>query len=498
VESFPLWVVGYLRGRVWWIKYQDANGEPAYEATPARTKAEARALLREVEERAFRQRRGLEPRTLNPESWTVGDLMRWWLASYSEQSESHGSNVGTVRNHILAAPIAEKRLEQVGPGDIEELLNAKGRELSPGTVNHIRAFFVRAFNKARKAQKWLGGNPAEETDTRRVPDRIATILAPEEVLPFFAALAPDQRPVFATAILAGLRKGELCGLQKSDVDLARRLLFVRRSYGRPSTKNDKQRVVRIPGELAAFLGQALVSSPSPWLFPDEAGAMRTKTWQPEDVLRRALKRAGIVTGYTHKCRRKGCGHEEAHADPEPRRCRRCRFLLWPKGHVREIRFHDLRHTYARVLLMLGANLVSVQKLLGHSDPKITERRYGHLLPESMSAEVNRLRFGLGPLAESGRNSPAFAAPGSPPVTPGLQSAPQPKREAGTLPDSGTIPASLLAACTGLEGTGTQSDKRPTGHAFRQERPAGQRLPGPVPLHARRRQSTRIGLGHGDV
>ncbi len=38
--------------------------------------------------------------------------------------------------------------------------------------------------------------------------------------------------------------------------------------------------------------------------------------------------------------------------------------------------------------MLGANLVSVQKLLGHSDPKITERRYGHLLPEFMSAEVN--------------------------------------------------------------------------------------------------------------
>jgi hypothetical protein len=58
----------YLRGRVWWIKYQDANAEPAYEATPARTKAEAKALLREVEERAFRQRRGLEPRTLNPES----------------------------------------------------------------------------------------------------------------------------------------------------------------------------------------------------------------------------------------------------------------------------------------------------------------------------------------------------------------------------------------------------------------------------------------------
>ncbi len=44
--------------------------------------------------------------------------------------------------------------------------------------------------------------------------------------------------------------------------------------------------------------------------------------------------------------------------------------------------------------MSGAALVSVQRLLGHSDPKITERRYGRLLPDFMAAEVNRLRFGL--------------------------------------------------------------------------------------------------------
>jgi hypothetical protein len=117
----------YQRGRVWWIKYQDANGEPAYDPTPARTKAEAKALLREFEERVYRQRRGLEPRTLNPENWTVADLMNWWLANYSAQSESHDRNVGTVHINILTASIAAKRLEQVGPGDIEELLNTKGR-----------------------------------------------------------------------------------------------------------------------------------------------------------------------------------------------------------------------------------------------------------------------------------------------------------------------------------------------------------------------------------
>ena len=70
--------------------------------------------------------------------------------------------------------------------------------------------------------------------------------------------------------------------------------------------------------------------------------------------------------------------------------------------------------------MLGANLVSVQKLLGHSDPKVTERCFGHFLPEFMSAEVNRLHFGLGRLLESGREWQAFAAPRSPRLTPRSQ------------------------------------------------------------------------------
>ncbi len=58
----------YQRGAVWWIKYKGVGGEDRYESTPARTKAEARVLLREIEERVFRQVRGLAPLTLNPEN----------------------------------------------------------------------------------------------------------------------------------------------------------------------------------------------------------------------------------------------------------------------------------------------------------------------------------------------------------------------------------------------------------------------------------------------
>jgi hypothetical protein len=116
-------------------------------------------------------------------------------------------------------------------------------------------------------------------------------------------------------------------------------------------------------------------------------------------------------------------------------------------NVRPIRFHDLRHTYASVLLMLGANLVAVQRLLGHSDPKITERRYGHLLPEFMQAEVNRLRFGLPRLAPPSSALDSLRPPG---VTPVLHGASAEKREAGAPGFSRGTPASCVAGCRGLE------------------------------------------------
>ena len=135
--------------------------------------------------------------------------------------------------------------------------------------------------------------------------------------------------------------------------------------------------------------------------------------------------------------------------------------LWPKARVRHIRFHDLRHTYGSVLLMLGANLVSVQRLVGHSDPKITERRYSHFSPDFMSTEVNRLRFGLPALApalplpptsaENGSGSQDLAAPSTPLGTPLVQ-LPRNGERKGRDPTEKSleVPASELARDTGFE------------------------------------------------
>ena len=75
------------------------------------------------------------------------------------------------------------------------------------------------------------------------------------------------------------------------------------------------------------------------VFPAPDGKMFRKSTQLELTLRRAMRKASLVTGYVHKCRRKGCGHQEPTADANPRRCPKCNFKLSAIGQVRQIQFH---------------------------------------------------------------------------------------------------------------------------------------------------------------
>src|SRR5512138_3806822 len=102
------------KGR-WRFKFKDADGEWRTVTSKAATKAETRSELHEKELEVERQVLGLAPRSVNPERWTVADLMRWWLDTYSRHQAAHGSNEGTVRCHILSSPIAGKLLERVHP-----------------------------------------------------------------------------------------------------------------------------------------------------------------------------------------------------------------------------------------------------------------------------------------------------------------------------------------------------------------------------------------------
>lgn len=88
------------------------------------------------------------------------------------------------------------------------------------------------------------------------------------------------------------------------------------------------------------------------------------------------------------------GHVEHSASSEVRRCSKagCGFTLWPLPKPRTIRFHDLRHTTATLLLKARVPLAVVQRILGHSSSTITAGVYGHLDVDDMRAGLEQLSF----------------------------------------------------------------------------------------------------------
>jgi integrase len=155
------------------------------------------------------------------------------------------------------------------------------------------------------------------------------------------------------AIHTGLRKGELLGLRWQDLDLQTRRLTVARSYqGTP--KSGKPRHLRLPAACVPMLREwAPLCPPTPegLVFPLGDGDPHSP--------RAMLGLPGLL---------KAAG---------------CRVPAHP--------WHAMRHTFASHFIMRGGNILTLQKILGHSDVKMT-MIYAHLAPDFLAEEMDRLDF----------------------------------------------------------------------------------------------------------
>ena len=187
------------------------------------------------------------------------------------------------------------------------------------------------------------------------------ILTPDELATVLEAAREPERTIFRVAAFTGLRRGELLGLQWGDVELDKARLHVRRSfgphgYGAPKSAAGR-RVVPLTAGLVAELrahharGPVVALDPEPdaLVFPSAAGtpiAPRTleKRWA------RALRQAG----------------------------------------VRHLPLHSLRHFAASALIASGANVKTVQAIIGHASAQLTLDVYGHLFPDDLDQVAVRL------------------------------------------------------------------------------------------------------------
>jgi integrase len=375
------------RGGKWAARWKDAHGNWREERLTHGSKTEARHYALEQEKTAERQRKGLDPLAGTGDD-TFEDLFTWWWDEYGRRLRS--TTVRSFARKHLISTIGKLRVREVTAAKLEGVMNSRADDLAPRSINHLRGLVHVVYSKAIRRGKWTGTNPAAAVERRKVIRGKPEYLRPEEVTGLIVALDPRWRPLFATAALTGMRKGELLGLRKTDVNIAERTIMVARSYDHETTKGGHTDLLPVPDLLIPWLEEALHRSPSPLVFPRPDGSMHSTDLALDEVLRRALGRAGVVTGYEHRCRRKGCGYRKLEPSADGGRCPKCNMKLWAKPLPRHVRFHDLRHTTATLLLKAGVPLATVQRVLRHSDPRLTAMTYGHLDVSDMRAGMNGL------------------------------------------------------------------------------------------------------------
>jgi len=338
----------------------------------AKSQAEARRKLTE----AIADRdRGL---TYDAEGLTVEGYLAQWLEDSVRGSvkvttyQSYGS---LVRLHVCPT-LGRTKLAALTPAHVQTLYRAKLDEgLAPKTVKYIHTTLHRAL---RQAVRWglVPRNAAAEADPPKVHTPEMRPLSPAQARTLLAAAEGNRlEALYILAVSTGMRQGELLGLGWEDVDFEASTVRVRRTLtlakGGPRLTEPKTRGSRRSIRLTARAVDALQRHQA---RQESEGAARVDEWNAWDLVFCTRRGTPIRRDNLH----------DKHWKP-----------LLGRAGLPDIRFHDLRHTCATLLLTKGVHPKIVSEMLGHSSIAITLDTYSHVIPGLGDAAASAMEDALG-------------------------------------------------------------------------------------------------------
>jgi integrase len=274
-----------------------------------------------------------------------------------------------VRLHIIPE-LGRVRLRALKSRDVRRLYREKLEAgLSPRTVQIIHTVLRKALQQAVRDDV-LTRNVCDAVTAPRPTKKEMQPLTPEQAKSLLENVREDRlRGLYVLAITAGLREGELLGLRWDDVDLERKLLQVRRQLTRTrdglsftAPKRDKARVVRLTDIAIAALKAHREAQ-------NEERARAGSLWEETSlVFTSSIGTPVDVGNLTYRSFRP----------------------LLKRTNLPRIRFHDLRHTCATLLLSKGTHPKIVQEMLGHANISMTMDTYSHVLPDMQEKAVSAM------------------------------------------------------------------------------------------------------------
>lgn len=382
------------RGSVWYVKWKDATGKWRRQATTARSAADAKLFHAELARQSNRQRLGLDAQPLQT-GMAFWNLCEWYLAEHVTQA-SKRRLISLFKVHAKENSLGGLPLTAINGAVLSTYWKRMEKDgYSPRSINLVRANFGAVFEAAKRSHLWAGDNPAWNSDFKEVIRGPRPTLSADEVELVIANVAPAWRTFFAIGCYLGLRKGEICGLRKDAYDPVGRTLYVGTSYGAQHTKGKRWDTLPVPSSLVPYLEEGL-KTPGPFMCPRPDGSMKNENAAPEDILKVSMRRAGLIEKWVHKCRRCKKNGTTTHIeskDAEPIHCPKpgCGMKMWPSAvHRSGMKFHDMRHTVATLLLKKGTPIQHVQRILRHASITTTVNTYGHLVTEDLRFFVEKM------------------------------------------------------------------------------------------------------------
>ena len=301
---------------------------------------------------------------------TLGQWLDRWMEDYAADTlrpNTLRSYEQYIRCYIKPC-LGDKVVSRVTAQDVQKLytkLKREGRvhdhpeyghELSDTMVRRIHAMLHRCLRDAETAHV-IPRNPAAGAALPKADHSPKQILTREQTQAFLTAVDGSEvwRDFFYTELTTGLRRGEICGLMWQDFDERAGTLKIVRSVNTPKagvleigeTKTDRgRRTIRLPPSTAARLRERKKHAVSQWIFPEPLAP--EKPVRPSAAyywMKRILREAGLP----------------------------------------QIRFHDLRHTFATHALTSGVDAKTLSGILGHTNASFTLDTYTHVTPDMQRA-----------------------------------------------------------------------------------------------------------------
>ena len=297
---------------------------------------------------------------------TFGQLLDKWL----EESERMDLSPTTLRTYrAQVEQIIRPRLGKIGltrltPKHLDDLyrhMKEEGR--SPKTIRNYHAIISSALHQGVRWE-WVRENVAAKAKPPRVPKRRVTAPSVDSVRSVIETAEerdPRLAPLPMLAALTGMRRGELCALRWTDVDLERCELDVSRS------------IVVVPGGLA----EKTTKSGNFRIVALDAVGMALLARHRLNVEEWADKAEVTVADDAYVFSHAVDGSKPFRPDNVTGFFTRVRDSLG----LHDVRLHDLRHFTATQLIGAGVDVRTVAGRLGHSDPSVTLRVYAHALEE---------------------------------------------------------------------------------------------------------------------